>query len=133
MFIDNELIFSNAQAVTAAAASTNIIDQGSAGAAAEDELYFIVSCTTAATAAGAATVNFQLQCDDNSGFSSPKVLLETGAIGKASLVAGYIAFKGRIPVGCERYIRAYYDVQTGPLTAGAFTAELVLDAPIQSV
>lgn len=127
MYLDKELMFSEAQAVTAAAASTNIIDQGSAANMLGKELYLIVKVDTSVTAAGAATVNFQLQCDDNSGFSSPKILFETGDIGKASLVAGYVAFKGKLPVGAERFSRLYYSVGTGPLTAGAFTAFLVHD------
>lgn len=127
MFLDKELMLSEAQAVTAAAASTNIIDQGSAANAIGKELYLIVKVDTSANAAGAATVNFQLQCDDNSSFSSPKILLETGDVGKATLVAGYLVFKGKLPVGAERFLRVYYSVGTGPLTAGAFTAFLVED------
>lgn len=130
MYLDKELIFSNAQAVTAAAASTDLIDQGSAANMVGKELYLVIKTDVAATAAGAATVNFQLQCDDNSSFSSPKILMETGDIGKASLVAGYVAFKGKLPVGAERYLRVYYSVGTGPLTAGSFTAFLVHDPQI---
>lgn len=125
MILDKELIFSSSQAVTAAAASTDIIDQGSAANALGEELYLVITCNTAATAAGAATVNFQLQTDDNSSFSSPAILLETGDVAKTALTANKVVFKGKLPVGAERYLRVYYNVLTGPLTAGAFSAYLV--------
>lgn len=130
MILDKELIFSTSQAVTAAAASTDIVDQGSAANAIGKELYLVVVCNTAATAAGAATVNFQLQTDDNSGFSSPAILLETGDIAKTALTANKVVFKGKIPVGSERFLRLYYNVLTGPLTAGAFSAYLVHDPQV---
>lgn len=126
MYIDKELEFSDAQAVTAAAGSTNYIDLGSArDMGLSGPLQVCVTVDEAATATGAATVTFQLQCDDNSSFSSAKTVIQTDAIGKASLVLGYQFFLP-IPVGLdERYVRLYYSVATGPLTAGKFTAQIV--------
>lgn len=130
MILDKELMFSEKQAVTASAASTNVIDMGTDRelGAADVEVYGIVD--EAATAAGAATVQVALETDDNSGFSTPTTLSQTAAIGKATLVAGYKFFRMKIPYGCERFLRLYYTVATGPLTAGKFTAGIVLNSEV---
>lgn len=129
MILDKGNLVSSAQAVTSSAGSTDVIDLSQARAIGDgEELEFFVNVDTAATAAGAATVTFQVQTDDNSAFSSPTTLIQTDAIPKATLVAGY-QIKIPLPDGAtpERYLRLYYSVATGPLTAGAFTAGLVLD------
>jgi hypothetical protein len=124
--LDRELEFSDAQVVTVTAASTDIVDQITAGEAG-DELYLVIQVDTTVTAAGAATVTFALETDDNSGFSSATALWTSAAIGKATLVAGYRVAKLRLPAGAEDWLRVYYTVGTGPLTAGAFSAFLVMD------
>jgi hypothetical protein len=126
MIIDKQAELSNEQAVTAAAASTNHYDQGAAGEPGIDgELQLAITCTETVTSGGASTVQFQLQCDDNDSFSSAKTVIQTAAIPKATLVAGYQIFLP-IPVGLdERYIRLYYAVATADLTAGKFTAQIV--------
>jgi hypothetical protein len=78
-------------------------------------------------AAGAATVNFKLETDDAEDFSASVLLAFSGAIAKASLVAGFDAWRLALPIGAKRYGRLYYEVGTGPLTAGKFTAALVKD------
>lgn len=131
MLLDNELMFSKAQAVTSTAASTNVIDLGpthDAGVT-PGELELFVKVDEAATAAGAATVTLSLETDDNVGFSSATTILTTAAIGKATLVLGYYALRVALPRGCERYLRLSYTVATGPLTAGKFTAGLVRATP----
>lgn len=126
MIVDKNLMVSNAQAVTSSAASTDYIDQGAAGDAFGNELYLVVQVDTAATASGAATVNFQLESDSDSGFATAKVVnFDSGAIAKTALTAGAEPVKVKLPVGLKRYIRVYYTVGTGPLTAGKFNAFLV--------
>lgn len=126
MITDKQLELSSSQAVTAAAASTNYLDLGSASQpGVGGDLFILVTCTEAATAAGAATVQFQLQTDDNSSFSSPTTVVETDAIGKATLVVGYQFVLPISPEAAEQYLRLYYNVGTGPLTAGKFTAQIV--------
>lgn len=126
MYIDKQLKLSAAQAVTASAASENYINLGAAGdLGLADDLQLMINVTTAADAVGSATVTFSLQCDDNTSFSSAKTVLVSDAIGKATLVAGYTLFLP-IPVGLdEKYMRLYYTVATGPLTAGNFDAQVV--------
>lgn len=129
MILDNNLVMSSAQAVTSSAASTNYIDQGAAGDAYEQS-HLIVRVAEAATAAGAATVNFVVQTSVDAAFTSPIVLFDSGAIGKAALTLNSEAVKIDLPYNCKQYIRMYYTVSTGPLTAGKFDAFLVCDIKI---
>ncbi len=125
MMYDKHLTFGTDQAVTATAASTDIVDLGVVRDIGNGEpLELVVLCTEAATAAGAATVTFTFETDDNSGFSSAATLAATTAIGKASLTAGTEVLRVKVPLGVERYLRMNYTVATGPLTAGKFTAFL---------
>lgn len=128
MFLDKSHEMSDSQAVTASAASTNVIDLGpvhlsqSYGGDAE----LLLRVKEAVTAAGAATVNFKLETASDEAFSSPVVLAESGAIGKAALTLNSEHLKIKVPSGADRYLRVYYEVATGPLTAGKFYAALAM-------
>lgn len=126
MILDKESTFSQEQVVTASAVSTNIIDQGGPSDVGVSEPTFLcITVTEAALAAGAATVEIQLQCDDNAAFSSPKMVMSTGAMPKATLAAGYQTFIP-MPIGLdERFLRANFVVAAGPLTAGKFSLNVV--------
>lgn len=127
MIIDKFLQVSDAQAVTASAASTDVIDTGVANRAIGDvtSLAAVITVDEAAAAAGAATVTFSLQDSaDNSTFTD---VVATAAIGKAALTAGTQAAVLKLPSNLRRYIRVYYTVGTGPLTAGKFSAQIVMD------
>lgn len=124
MVIDKELELSNAQAVTASAASTNIVDFGK-GMGATEDLAVVVTVEVAATAAGAATVELVIEGDDVEGMGSAVELVKSRAIGKAELVPG-AKFILPMPKGSlKRYMRLQYNVATGPLTAGSFSAHIV--------
>lgn len=127
MIIDNSLKVSTAQAVTSSAGSTDYIDLGSArDVGVGCQKYMMFTCDEAATAAGAATVSFAIQCDDNTSFSSPKTVVQTDVFAKTVLTVGRDPIYLPIPPGTdERYVRAYYTVATGPLTAGKFSAAIV--------
>jgi len=124
MFIDKNLQVSNEQAVTVSAESTDVIDfgQDNPNTGMDDRSNMVITVDVAATAAGAATVTFSVQDSaDNSTFADVAV---TAAIGKATLVAGrQIVIP--MPTKLRRYSRVYYTVGTGPLTAGAFSAQVV--------
>jgi hypothetical protein len=129
MILDKLLLMSNAQAITASANSTDVIDLGVAsdiGNGEDIEILCVVG--TAFTAAGAATLQVALQgSTDNSTFTD---MVVTRAIGKADLVAGAEACKFRIPPVAAgqnppRYLRMSYTVATGPMTAGTITAGVV--------
>lgn len=130
MINDKLLMFSEAQAVTASAASTDTIDLGPIDGTRRDigvgePLEYWVTTNTTATAAGAATVNIQLQTSpDNSTWTT---LTSSGDLALASLVAGRRIVSQKVPQGVQRYLRVNYVVGTGPLTAGAFTAGINLD------
>jgi hypothetical protein len=126
MFIDKQNTLCTDQAVTAAADTTDYIDLSVARAiGVGTKLQLCVTCTQTCTAAGSATVQFQLQSDDNTSFSSPTVVLETDAIPKATLVAGYQFFMPIPQTFNEQYLNMHFNVATGPLTAGKFTVQLV--------
>ena len=117
MYIDRQNLFGQDQAVTASAATTDYIDR--------ERPEILVLCTQDVTAAGAATVTVAMQTDDNSSFSTPVNLVLSDAIPKASLTAGTQVLRVAVPYGTERYLRLFYTVATGPLTAGKFTSGLV--------
>ena len=128
MIYDKLNTFGTEQAVTATAASTDIIDLGAVRDIGNGEpMELVILCTESATASGSATVTFALQTDDNDGFSSAATLASTAAIGKASLTAGTEVLRVKVPLDVERYLRVNYTVATGPLTAGKFTAFLAAD------
>jgi len=120
--------FSSAQVVTASAAGSNVLDLGAAGDAALNELFFHVIVRAAALADGSATVTFALQTATDFGFTTPITLYQSDAIGKANLTKGAHPVRVRVPSGAKRYLRCYYTVATGPLTAGTFDAFLSFDA-----
>lgn len=124
MIIDKLLQVSDAQAVTASAASTDVIDFGQANpnSGINQITSLAITVDETATAAGAATVTFSVQDSaDNSSFADVAV---TAATGKAALPAGAQVLIP-MPVVHRRYVRAYYTVATGPLTAGKFSAQIV--------
>lgn len=132
MILDRQLIVSNAQAVTATAVSTDSIDTQLASPIRDigtgEEMRMVITCGLAALAAGAATVTFELvQADDAALTTNVEVLSATGAIPKATIVAGYTAMDTVVPRNTRRYIGVRYTVGTGPLTQGTFTAGLVHD------
>lgn len=143
MIFDKTLQLSDAQAITATAVSTNVIDQGAPGTVKNasvplkmdlgkgHRIPFLVQVVEAFTAAGAGTLTVQLQVDDNEAFASPKTVAVSATLALADLIAGAQIFLDYLPRGTdERYIRLNYVVATGPMTAGKVTAGVV--AAVQS-
>lgn len=132
MITDKLNTFSNAQLVTASAASTDVIDLGPLthgntrrDIGAGEPIYLVVAMLAAATAAGAATTNIQLQTSDDN--ATWVTLYDTGALALTDLAAGKRPVRVAVPRGVRRYLRVNYVVGTGPLTAGSFWAGLVKD------
>ena len=135
MIFDRTLLFSNAQAITADAASTDIVDLGATGTA-----YGHAAALVKDLGKGAAiplliqvveafntltSLRVVVQCDDNSGFSSAKDVLEV-TLPLASLTVGRTFPIIAIPPGVnERYMRIYYDVIGTNPTLGKVTAGVV--------
>lgn len=129
MFIDKQALFSEDQAITVSAESTNFIDLGDDASEIQaivekGEADVLVQVTKALDSGTSLAV--RLDTSDSSTFSSSTTLLETEAIAEASLVAGYQFRLGKLPIGTLRYLRTYY-VAVGTFDAGTVTAALVLD------
>jgi hypothetical protein len=132
MLFDVETLFSNRQAVTTTGNSANAIDTGAArDLLAGEALTLVVQVSTAFTAGGAAALTVALETDDNVSFSSATTLFTSPAIPVAALTAGARPVQIRVPRGAERYLRLVYTVATGPMTAGAVIAGLVLAGTLE--
>lgn len=124
--IDKQALLSDEQAVTVTAFGQFWYDTGSQSrniGRVGERMKFTVD--EAATAAGAATVVFELvQADDDAG-TGVTSLASSAAIGKAALTLGASPFDIALPDNTQRYIGVRYTVATGPLTAGKFSAAFV--------
>lgn len=130
MYIDGLLALSAAQAVTATAVSTNTIDLAQAKDIGEGkELFVHFNVDTTATSGGSAVVTFEVISSAAADLSSPTVLGASAGIPVASLVAGYrnaVRINPVIGSTGQRYLGARYTVATANLTAGAFSANVVI-------
>lgn len=135
MILDHQNLFSNDQAITTSAASTNIIDLGNDDSKVQalnekGEIEILIQVTTAFV--GGTSIAVAVQADDDSAFGSAETLYTSAAIASADLVAGY-KFKIRaLPEINKQYIRLYYTV-VGTFTAGNILAGLVLDRQTANV
>lgn len=136
MILDAHNEFSDAQAVTATAISTNVIDLGPVtdntlrDIGTGEEMYLVVLTQTAATDTGSdATVTVTLESDDNVGLTSATTHYSSGAVAFADFsAAGSVLACVRLPAGdYQRYLGVRYTVGAGPLTAGNFDAFLTKD------
>lgn len=132
MIFDDTLMLSDAQAITANAPSTNVIDlgatgtiYGAAGAMSRDigkgkPIPLLVQVVEAFN--NLTTLTVALEVDDSDAFGSPKTVWSQ-AVALADLVAGKVVVPEYIPRGAdERYLRLNYTV-TGPApTLGKVTA-----------
>lgn len=125
MILDLQNTLSDAQALSATAASTNSIDLGSARQIQEgDAMGILLTVDVAADfTTGDETYTLQVQTDDNSAFSSPTVT-QSQAIIASQLTLGAKIF---IPLSqialLERYIRLNF-VLAGTTPSVTVTAEL---------
>lgn len=130
MFIDNDLIMSDKQAVTDTVASTKALDFEVSGEAIVAP-YFVVSCVEDATSAdSSATLNIALETSDDKEFTTPEVKFASGEIALSGLKAGLRLVAVRLPLGLKRYVRTKYTASK-TLTAGKFDAFLALDIDIR--
>lgn len=140
MILDALLEFSDAQAVTATAISTNVIDLGPVtdnvlrDIGTGEHTYLVVTTETAATDTGSdATLTVTLESDSTANLAtSPTVHYSTGALAFAAFSpAGARLVAIRLPAGnYEQYLGVRYTVANGPLTAGTFNAFLTKDAQL---
>lgn len=139
MYVDKQAEFSDSQAVTATAISTNVMDliSNSSGKNAlrdigtGQDVYLVVQTAVAATDTSSdATLTVTLESDSTVGLeTSATVHFSTAALAFAAFSpAGTVLAAVKLPAGnYERYLGVRYTVAAGPLTAGQFDAFLTTD------
>lgn len=106
MILDNQAIFSDNQAITADASSTNILKaEGEIAYGTPVEIYVQVSEAFKSTEVDSVVV--KLQTDDNASFSSPTTIVSETL---PALTLGTVANLKFLPKGNEGYLRLYYDL-----------------------
>lgn len=145
MFVDTQTELSDAQAVTATAISTNVIDlQAALGGGTNiaggntlldigqgENVYLVVNTAVTATDTGSdATLTVSLETATDAGLTTGAVVhFSTAALAFASFAtAGTQLVAIKLPAAdYKRYLGVRYTVAAGPLTAGAFDAFLTKD------
>ena len=125
-YVDAQLLLSDAQALTATAASTNTVDlSASTTFLGTGEPMVLVVTVDVAAGGTTPTLAVAVQSDDNTAFSSAATVATSPTIAGATLTAGY-QFTVAIPTGVatERYLRAYY-------TLGGTSPTMTLSASIK--
>lgn len=132
MLVDALLLFSDAQAVTSAAGSTNTIDQGVVGGrdlGTGEDLYVVCICDVAMTDSGSdSTLVVALEGDSTTSFTpdGTQNLFTFSALSAIGTVKYAKLDPGMAPMG-YRYLRLKYTPADGDLTAGSFTAFITHD------
>ena len=132
MLYDKEALFSDDQAITSDAASTNVVHLASGRfkeVAFGKPIPLRIQVTETFT--GAASLEIKVQTSATENFSEAVVLATTGAIAASKLKAGYVAPINFVPKGNLGYMRLYYDitaasgqsVSAGKITAGVVAAD----------
>ena len=138
MILDANLEFSDAQAITASAISSNVADLGPVtdnvlrDIGTGEEAYLVFSVDTTFTAAGAATLTAALVSDSVVGLATSPTTHITllNAEPVANLVAGFQRAVKLPPGNYEQYLGMSYTVGTGPFTAGKANAFITKDAQL---
>ncbi len=146
-YVDKNVEFSDAQAVTATAISSNVYDIFATGKGGQNpispntgidigngnnnDLYLVVSTAVAITDTGSdATLNVTFETADNEAMSTNlTVLAQTGVKAFATYAAaGSQVWVIKLPIAMyRRYIGVRYTVAAGPFTAGAFDAYITTE------
>lgn len=140
MLLDNSLVFSDAQAVTATANSTNKIDLGATGwwggASAADPIPIMLDITETFTddSGTDGTVTFSVKSNTASGdyTTGVKTHYVSPAVPVTSLTAGTnlnTLFRAFIPVDSQRYVFLTYTVASMTASAGKITAKVATSVP----
>lgn len=129
MLMDKLNMFSEAQALTATAASTNSLDLGEPRDIGTGQpLFVVVVVTTVFVDAGSdSTVTVTVETDSDTAFGSIATAQTVGVLAAVSaagsrLIAAFQPLKNN-----ERYTRLMYTMANGNLTSGNVTAGLVYD------
>lgn len=127
MILDELNMFSNAQAITATAVSTNSVDLGSTSLdlGSGENLYVHLNVDTAFTDSGSdSTVTVTLVTDDNAALSSATAVQTLGTFAALSAIGTKIIARIQPGLTLERYVGLNFTVANGNLTTGAISAYL---------
>lgn len=123
MLFDAKLLMSSGQAITATAASTDVIDRGdSKDVGKAGDVPIVVQVTEAFN--NLTSLAIAIQTDSDSAFGTAKTLA-TVTVPLADLKAGYQLPVITLPQGCKRYLRLNYTVAGTAPTTGKVTAGIV--------
>ena len=123
MLFDAKLLLSNAQAITASAASTDIIDRGdSKDVGRAGDIPLVIQVVESFNTLTSLTID--LQTDDSSGFGAARSLYQI-VVPLADLKLGYQTPVITLPQKTKRYLRVNYTVTGTAPTAGKITAGVV--------
>lgn len=124
MILDKEFLFSENQAITGTANSTNVVDLGVVRDIGKGvPLPLLIQVTEDFNTLTDLTVS--IETDDDEAFGSAEVLASSGAIPLDSLVQGYQFPIQYMPIHTQRYLRVVYTVNGTAPTEGAVTAGIV--------
>lgn len=133
MIVDAQLQFSSAQAVTAAANSTNSIDLSEVRNIGEGKPLYITTAVTTALTDGGSNAGTQVILYGGATAGSTTALQDLYVIPQAAAVGSgpffaqiYPAFTAALPADFE-FIMLNYAPVTANLTGGAFTSYIVTD------
>lgn len=123
MYVDALLLFSDAQAVTATAASTSSIDLSAVrDVGTGEDLYVVVTCDVAMTDASSdSTLAVAIEGDSTTTFTPDytRTLFTFSALSAAGTVKIAKLSPGDVNL---RYLQLKYTTASGDLTTGSFTA-----------
>jgi len=129
MILDGQNMFSEAQAITAAAVSTNAIDTSLARDIGNGEnIYIMLQCDVAMTDVDSnSTLAIALVTDSDEALGSPTVVRTLVTLPALTAAGTTLFFKLEAEnlVAFERYLGLSYTPANGNLTTGSFTAGLV--------
>lgn len=126
MRLDSQAIFSDAQEITASAASTNVVEISKPNGKLSEVAFghdIPLLIQVVEDFVGPTSLKVGVQTSDNEAFSSPETLVESTLL-LADLKAGKKFPIKSVPAGNKGYMRLYYTV-AGTATAGKITAGIV--------
>lgn len=121
MILDSQLVFGTDQAITADAASTDVVDLGVAGRAPGNSIRIKSHITEAFNTL--TSMNFIVQSSVDAAFTSP-VSHQTINMTLAQLTLGKVVDLGELVDTTLRYVRVFYDVVGTNPTLGKVTSFL---------
>lgn len=131
MIFDAQNLLSNAQAITADAASTNVINLGPVKSGMVRDIgkgkAIPLLIQVVETFNNLTSMTFAVQVDNDEAFGTPKTVWVSGAILLADLKAGKVIVPEFVTRGTdELYMRLYYDITGTAPTTGKITAGVTM-------